>query len=126
MPLLAELGERPPPLREALTGLVTAMAELHRHRPALHRVLFEEAPRPARLRARLEQVQQGAVTAVADYLRQADEVETADPLLAAQLVVTVVEATTHTLVIHPDGERDADVYVHETVALLNAYLTGGG
>lgn len=122
-PLLTELVEQPPPLRAALTGLVTAMAELHRHRPALHRVLFEEAPRPPRLRRRLEEVQRGAEEAVAAYVRLAEDVTVSDPELAARMVVTVVEATTHRLVIHPGGEREAEAYVSETVELLHAYLS---
>lgn len=124
-PLLAELDEQRPPLREALTRLVGAMAELHRHRPGLHRVLFEEAPRPPGLQARLEELERAGAEAVAAYLRASDEVATRDPELAARMVVTVVEAVTHKLVIHPDDEHGPERYVAETVAMLEAYLLRG-
>ena len=53
---------------------------------------------------------------------RSEDVEVRDPELAARLVVTVVEAVTHKLVIHPDDERTADEYVEETVELLRGYL----
>lgn len=45
-PLLDGLLAEAPPLRDGLRRVVEAMVALHRDRPALHRVLFEEAPRP--------------------------------------------------------------------------------
>ncbi len=122
-PLLLALPERQPPLREALTGLVSAMVELHRHRPALHRVLFEEAPRPPQLQARFDEVAAMGATAIAAYLRASPEVGVRDPELAAQLSVQVIESVTHTLVIHPDPAYAPERYVAETVELLHAYLS---
>jgi AcrR family transcriptional regulator len=122
-PLLLALREQPPSLREALTGLVGAMVELHRHRPALHRVLFEEAPRPPQLQARFDEVAAAGSDAIAAYLRASPEVVLPDPDLAARLTVQVVESVTHTLVIHPGGDREPEQYVAETVELLYAYLS---
>jgi AcrR family transcriptional regulator len=122
-PLLVALREQPPPLREGLTGLVSALVELHRHRPALHRVLFEEAPRPPQLQARFDEVAAAGSAVIAGYLRTCPEVELPDPELAARLTVQVVESVTHTLVIHPDREHEPERYVAETVELLYAYLS---
>lgn len=124
VPLLTELIERPPPLRHALERVLQALLELHRHQPTLHRVLFEEAPRPQPLRDRLEDVFDLASTAVASYLASRPEVTVTDARLAAQLVVQSVEAVTHGLVIHPRAEVAPDAYAREAATMLERYLTG--
>ncbi|MFD0473770.1 TetR/AcrR family transcriptional regulator [Nonomuraea thailandensis] len=42
--VLARAAERRPSLLELLTGLVRCVADLHTDRPALHRLLFDQAP----------------------------------------------------------------------------------
>jgi AcrR family transcriptional regulator len=121
-PLLVELGERPPPLREAIERILGALLELHAAQPGLHRVLFEEAPRPPQLRERLERVFELASAALAGYLARAPEVTVADPRLAAQLVVQTVEAVTHGLVIHPRAQTAPEAYAREAARMLLAYL----
>lgn len=124
-PLLAGLGPEVP-LERALRDLVGAMVQAHRARPALHRVLVEEAPRPPELRARFDELFDGAASAVASYLRASPEAHAADPDRAARVVVQVVESITHSLVIHPQGGADVDAYVEETVTMLRRYLGGAG
>lgn len=124
-PLALSLQQDPPPLREGLERIVSAMVALHAERPALHRVLFEEAPRPPELRRRLDALFAGAVAAVAAWLRVAPGARAVDPELAAELVVQVTESVTHNLVIHPSPGRSPERYAAETVALLEAYLGGG-
>ena len=123
-PLAAALRSEPPPLREGLERIVSAMVALHAERPALHRVLFEEAPRPPELRRRLDALFAGAVAAVAAWLDVAPDARVADPRLAAELVVQVTESVTHNLVIHPASGRPSETYAAETVTLLEAYLSG--
>jgi AcrR family transcriptional regulator len=125
VPLLEELAERPPALRDALERVLRALLELHADQPALHRVLFEEAPRPPELRDRLERLFDLASTALAGYLASLPDVTVADVRLAAQLVVQTVEAITHGLVIHPRAQISAEAYASETVTMLERYLTGG-
>ncbi|WP_320672754.1 TetR/AcrR family transcriptional regulator [Patulibacter defluvii] len=120
-PLLARLGPATP-LEPALRELVGAMVAAHRTRPALHRVLVEECPRPPELRERLEAAFEGAARTVAAYLDASPEVDVPDPLVAARLVVQVVESVTHGLVIHPAAGDDVDRYVEETVRMLRSYL----
>lgn len=124
-PGAGSVGASPPPLRGGLRALVEAMVALHADRPGLHRVLFEEAPRPPALRRRLDQLAEAAADALASYLRACPEVRVADPELAARLVVQTVESITHTLVIHPAPGRAPAAYVDATVAMLAAYLTAG-
>jgi AcrR family transcriptional regulator len=120
-PVLAALAEQRPPVEVAMRRLVEAMVALHRERPALHRVLFEEAPRPPALRRRLDALEGAAVGAVAAYLGAREDV-TREPAIAARMVVRVVETVTHELVLRP-GDVPVDAYVDEAVALLVAYLT---
>jgi AcrR family transcriptional regulator len=123
-PLLVELVERPPPLRDALRRSLDALLELHRHEPTLHRVLFEEAPRPARLRERLELAFTRICATLARYLAECPEVTLADVELAAQLVVQSIEAVTHGLIIHPRAGTAPEAYAHEASKMLERYLTG--
>lgn len=118
----AEIMARRPPLRQAVRHLVDAMIDLHARDRALHRVLFEEAPLPPRLRRRLADVERAIAVEVADHLRAHPEVAVPDVDLAATVVVQAIEALTHKLVVH--GERDArDALAEEMVALVTAYLT---
>jgi AcrR family transcriptional regulator len=119
-PVLERLVVDPPPLEEGLRGLVEAMVALHRERPGLHRVLFEEAPRPPALRRRLDGMTADARVAVAAFLRGRGVAR--DPDLAARLVVQVIETVTHEVVLRP-GDVPVQAYVDETVALLVGYVT---
>lgn len=119
-PVLERLVTDPPPLEEGLRGLVEAMVALHRERPGLHRVLFEEAPRPPALRRRLDGMTADARAVVAAFLRERGAAR--DPDLAARLVVQVIETVTHEVVLRP-GDVPVEAYVDETVALLVGYVT---
>jgi AcrR family transcriptional regulator len=123
-PLFVELAERPPALGDALDRVLGAMLELHARQPALHRVLFEEAPRPSELRDRLAQLFDLASGALARYLASLPEVMVTDVELAAQLTVQTLEAVTHGLVISPRARVDPADYIAETKAMLERYLTG--
>jgi AcrR family transcriptional regulator len=123
-PLLTELIERPPPLRSALERVLQALIELHRHQPTLHRVLFEEAPRPPELRDRLQRTFDQASATLARYLASQPDVTVTDIRLAAQLVVQSIEAVTHGLAIHPHAEIAPDAYAGEAATMLERYLTG--
>jgi AcrR family transcriptional regulator len=120
-PVIAGLVRDAPPLADGARRLVEAMVALHAERPALHRVLFEEAPRPPALRRRVEALTERAVAGVAAYLAAAG---VRDAEVAARLVVGIVETTTHALAIRPDRGVPAAVVVDETVVLLTGYLEG--
>jgi len=124
VPIVGQLLSEPPPISEGLTRILEALLELHRHQPQLHRVLFEEAPRPEHLQRDLDAAADRATAAVAAYLRLRPEVQTRDPDLAAQMVVLVAETVTHGLVIHPRDGVDPAAYAHEAALMLERYLTG--
>ncbi len=123
-PLLTELIENPPPVRDMLERVLATLLELHRQQPTLHRVLFEEAPRPPQLRDRLERAFEDASAALARYLASRPEVTVTDIPVAAQLVVQSLEAITHGLVIHPRAQIAPDAYAREAATMLERYLTG--
>lgn len=108
-------------LRSAARQLVEAMIALHARDRALHRVLFEEAPLPPRLRRQLADAERVIAARVATYLQRHPEVTAPDPVLAATVVVQAVEALTHKLVVH--GSDDLAAQADELVALVVAYLT---
>jgi AcrR family transcriptional regulator len=118
------LATDPPPLRDGLRLLAATMIDLHKGSPGLHRVLFEESPRPPALAAELDEVEELAVGAVREYLARYPEVTAPDLDLAARYVAAVVESAAHRLVIHPRaGDAGADRHTEEAALLLHAYLT---
>ncbi len=110
-------------LRAVVRRFVEAMVALHARQPALHRVLFEEAPLPLRVRQQLARIEARLTAQVADWLRGHPRMRRRDPALAAAVVVQTVEALTHTLVVRGQGAVDVDAYVDEVVTLIAGYLT---
>jgi AcrR family transcriptional regulator len=123
---------RPHDLEGRLRPFVDAAVDNHRGDPRLHRVLFEEAPRPPALVRELHALEDAVVAAVADLLRGDPDVEVPDADLAAWFVVAAIESLTHRYIgshTH-DGHRDGavlDLYAFsaELVRLLAAYLRAG-
>ncbi len=109
-------------LRDVVERFVRAMVMLHAHDPALHRVLFEEAPLPPRVRRRLVEIEHQLTVRVADWCRRHPRVRRRNPALAAAIVVQTVEALTHTLVVHRHAALDVDACVDEVATLVTAYL----
>ncbi len=122
-PKLAELPTLG--LRAGLASLVDGMVALHAERPALHRVLFEEAPRPPALRERLDQLAAAATAGVAAWLRACPDADPADADLAAAMVVQTIEHVTHTLAIHPAAGRPPEAWADATVDMLAGWLAAG-
>lgn len=121
-PLVTAYLLAPPPVHEGLELLIAAMVELHADSPRLHRVLFEECPRPAALQEQFDAARRVAVEAVETWLGSRSEVNVSNLRLAAELVVSTIEGVTHDLVIHPrPGHRPED-YATEMVAMLTRYL----
>ncbi len=121
-PLVAAYLLTPPPVQEGLERLVAAMVKLHDDSPRLHRVIFEECPRPAALQEQIDAARRIAVETVETWLGSRNEVSAANVRLSAELVVSIIEGVTHDLVIHPrPGHSPAD-YASETVAMLTRYL----
>ncbi|MGU3651312.1 TetR/AcrR family transcriptional regulator [Mycolicibacterium sp. A43C] len=110
----------PSSLESTLRLFVRATIDNHRDDPALHRVLFEQAPRSAALLERLHEIESRAVAGVTELLRHHPEVEVADPNFAARLTVTTIESLVHRLIVQP---VDTIQLEDEVVRLLFGYLT---
>jgi AcrR family transcriptional regulator len=119
-PLLAALEDDPEP-DEALRGLLRATVDLHRDRPRLHRLLFEEAPLDEGLRDDVLAFERAAATVVAAWLGRRP-VPPAHPTITARLLVEAVEAWAHRFVIHPAPAADEDAFVAGATRLLAAGL----
>jgi AcrR family transcriptional regulator len=113
------------PIEIGARDLVAAAIDAHRVDPKLHRVLAEEVPRIGRLE-NIEAVERNARALFRDYLwAHRGEIDIADLDLAAFILVTTVEALTHSAVLHrPDilADQKAGEFADEVARLLLRYL----
>jgi AcrR family transcriptional regulator len=110
-------------LAASVRHVARATVQLHARDRELHRILFEEAPLPRRIRRLLVEIEARATERVGALLRTHPEVSVPNPALAAAIVVHTVEALTHRLVIHGGADVDLEAYVEEIVRLVVRYLT---
>jgi AcrR family transcriptional regulator len=116
-------GEALPDRLEDKIGLfVRAAIDNHRDDPALHRVLFAEAPRPPELLKFLRAAQQQAIDTAERLLAADVQVTVTDIPMAARLVVTAIESLVHRFTAD-DHPEDAGRFEDELVAMLVRYLT---
>ena len=110
------------PLEPLLRSFVLAMLEVHERDPALHHVVFAEAPHPPELHACVLQMEEALAHRVESLLRASLEVDVADTDVAAHLVVQTVEALTHRFAHQGIHDLPRERFVDEVVALLVGYL----
>lgn len=116
-------ARRAPPLRRLIGAVATALVELHGRDRQLHRVLFEEAPRPPEQLARLRALEAELVDQVAALLDGHPEVRVADVRLAARVVVDTVESLVHRIATDDASGIADDVLAAEIAGMVVAYLT---
>jgi AcrR family transcriptional regulator len=105
-------------------AVVAAMVEAHLPDRRLHRVLFEESPRPPSLLAELAVLENGVVDLVSRLLRETFP-GLAEPELPARIVVVTIESLVHRLVAN-DRPLDTDRFIEETTRLVAGYVAGVG
>ena len=88
----------------------------------LHRVLFEEAPRPESLLTELRDAEARAITMAELMLTTDPEVAVRDPALAARMVVTAIESLVHRFVARDGAALDRRAFADELVTMLVRYL----
>jgi AcrR family transcriptional regulator len=124
---LLENGTLPDRLEDKIRLFVRAALDNHRDDPALHRVLFEEAPRPPELLETLHQAERQAIAAAEKLLAADPQVSVADIPMAARLVVMAIESLVHRFIAsdRPANDHLEDVgrFEDELVAMLVRYLT---
>jgi AcrR family transcriptional regulator len=113
------------PIEVAARELVSVMIDAHRVNPKLHGVLAEQVPRTGRLE-NIEAMEREAYALVRAYLEaHRDELDVADPDVAAFICVTAVEGLTHAAVVRrPESLTDekAERLVDEVTRLVIRYL----
>jgi AcrR family transcriptional regulator len=113
------------PIEEAVHGFVSIAIDAHRVNPKLHRVLAEEIPRLGPIES-VETINLDAHSLIRSYLdAHREEIDVTDLDLGAFICVTVVEALTHTAVLHrPDIliDEKAEQFVDEVTELVVRYL----
>jgi AcrR family transcriptional regulator len=113
------------PMEVAARELVAVMFDAHRVNPKLHRVLAEQIPRTGRLE-NIEAIDREAHALVRGYLEaHRDELDVADPDVAAFVCVTAVEALTHAAVVRrPEMLTDerAERLVDDVTRLVVRFL----
>ncbi|MGO9028048.1 MAG: TetR/AcrR family transcriptional regulator [Acidimicrobiales bacterium] len=103
---------------------VRATIENHVDAPALHQVLFEEAPRPAELLKMLHAAEEWIVQAAQHLLAEHPEVAVTDIETAARLVVSAIESLVHRY-FAAGQPIELLRFEDELVAMLSRYLHGG-
>jgi AcrR family transcriptional regulator len=103
--------------------MVDAMIELHADDPRLHRVLFEEVPHDATVRARVRALEDAATAALATALPKLPGVAVRDHAVAARIIVDLLESLTHRWITDPGNTPIAPRRLAaELTRLVVAYL----
>lgn len=110
------------PLDELIGRATGALVRLHATDRRLHRVLFEEAPRPPAQLARLRALESELTDRVAGLLAAHPEARVPDPRLAARMVIDTVESLVHRVATDETSDIDDDVLAAEITRLVTAYL----
>ena len=123
---------RPPagrrPRRPGSGSIVDAVVGVHAGDPALHQVLFEQAPRPPELLAELRALEDARGARRPPSCSPAGRRRTARPdhEMAARLVVTTIESLVHRLVAtRRAAAMPVDDVRREVTAVVVRYLAGG-
>jgi AcrR family transcriptional regulator len=114
------------PLTDVLGPAVAAMVALHADGRELHRVLFEEAPRPPEQLARLRALERDLTALMATRLATHPEVTAPDPALAARLTIDAIESLVHRIATDGSSQIPNTALAAEITHLVVAYLTAPG
>lgn len=115
------------PAKESLASILRRFVEtvvgFHARRPALHRILFEEAAHPSQAHACVLRFEESLAHVLEAILRRR-RLAVRDPDVAAHLVVQTTESLAHRFVLRGIHELDRDAFVSELTQLLERYLGG--
>lgn len=102
-------------MESAVRVLVAATVEANAGDPRVHRILYQEAPRPPGLQARLAKLEDALVDWVSAELTRRG-VARERTLLRARTLVLAVEALVHELVLSPPAGTTRQEAISEVVA----------
>ena len=106
---------------EMIGSLVEAAIALHSLDPALHRVLFEEAPRTRATIRRIKETEDATVGMVATLLGDNPGIRLQNAPVGARMIFTTIEVLTHWYVLYGNKEIDQEDFVNELTDMLNRY-----
>lgn len=102
--------------------IVDAMIRMHMQAPRLHQVIFEEAPLPEDLKHQLNAYEDAIAETLCQIMDQNLDMDNERALLAARLMVHIVESLTHWYVIEaPEGVTQKDI-IDEITTILSRYF----
>ncbi|MDX3226772.1 TetR/AcrR family transcriptional regulator [Streptomyces sp. ME19-01-6] len=119
--VMAGLRASAPPADRTVRTLYETVAALHSTDPRLHRLLYDQAPRPAAASARLRAFQSAMAAEVEYHLRRLD-LGAPDPVLTAVLLVQAAEAQIHGAILDPPPGRTTADCLETAIALCLAAL----
>lgn len=122
---LGNLGALPERLEPLVREFVRVAIDAHRDDRDLHRVLFEESPRPPALLERVHDMEASAVTILSALLADHPEVHVQDTGMASWIALATVESLTHRYMASRVDVGDLEAFEDEVVSLVSAYLRGG-
>jgi AcrR family transcriptional regulator len=99
-------------------ALVKATLDLHVTDPELHRIIFEDCPRPPHVRATLERVERRTRTALEAMLRDFPRSVCADPTRSAYVATTLVESMVHRYVTASERPMEPQAFADHLTALV--------
>ncbi len=102
--------------------VVDAFVDVHAGDPALHQVLFEQAPRPPELLAELRALEDAAIAVAVELLPVAGLGPHAR-VTTARVVVTTIESLVHRLIATTERAMPVDVVRREVTAVVVRYLS---
>ncbi|MGC7198186.1 TetR/AcrR family transcriptional regulator [Mycobacteroides abscessus] len=113
----------PDTIEDTLRVFVRSAIDNHRDSPRLHRVLFEEAPRPPEFLAMLHRSEDAVIAAAEAVLAAHPEVRVTETCTAARMVVATIESLVHRLIAGP-RPIDPQLFEDQLVDMLTRYLAG--
>ncbi|WP_420311832.1 TetR/AcrR family transcriptional regulator [Streptomyces sp. YS-B37] len=118
---MAELRSAAPPPEQTIRTLYSTLAQLHDTDQHLHRLLYDQTPRPAEAAAQLRAFQAEMAAEVEHHLRRLD-LGAPDPTLTALLVVQAAEAQIHGAILDPPAGRTSAECVEAAITMCLAAL----
>jgi AcrR family transcriptional regulator len=115
-------GGLPESIADTVRLFVRATVDNHREDPQLHRVLFEETPRPPNFLRLADESALGIADLTQVVLAEHPDVRVTDTHTAARIVVTTIESLVHRLIASPNPV-DETAFENEVTDMLTRYLT---
>jgi AcrR family transcriptional regulator len=103
-------------------ALIEAACDHHADNPTLHKVLEEEVPHPAHIRAAIQRNENLFTEAITNWIKQRYPQQMSNLSVAARLVFVLIKTMTHWYIICQQVEIEREVFVDELTTMVMRYL----